>query len=168
MIDYPVMHHPTDNNYYLHRDFDKNWSDPGTIYVDTRCDIETPGDNLIIYGHNMKSGKMFASLFRFEKEEYYKKYKYIRFDTIHEKAIYEIIAAFRTEIYPEDYTGFKYYEYLNISNETSFNNYVENCRRLTPYETSSAEYGDKLITLSTCAYHDENGRYVVVAKKVLK
>ena len=35
------------------------------------------------------------------------------------------------------------------------------------YDTGvTAEYGDKLITLSTCEYSAQNGRLVVVAKRV--
>ena len=28
-----------------------------------------------------------------------------------------------------------------------------------------ADYGDELLTLSTCSYHTKNGRFVVVARK---
>ena len=62
-IDYPVMYTPDDNDYYLHLDFDKNWSDPGTPFIDTNCrPFDDRTDNVLIYGHNMKSGIMFREL----------------------------------------------------------------------------------------------------------
>lgn len=166
-IDYPVMQSMYDEEFYLHKDFDKKYTKGGTLFADTSSDIEKPSDNIIIYGHNMTTGKMFHSLFEYEDEEFYKEHKYISFDTIYGNGTYEIIAAFRTRIYEPDYTGFKYYQFFDAANEEEFNYYVENCRSLTPYTTdSSAVYGDSLITLSTCAYHHDNGRYVVVAKKI--
>lgn len=166
VIDYPVMQCMSNNEYYLRKDFDGNYSESGTLFADNSCDVKTPGDNIIIYGHNMKSGKMFHILTDYENESFYEEHKYIEFNTIYGDGMYEVIAAFYTQIYEEDYPGFKYYTFFNAASEESFNDYVANCRRLTPYKTSNAVYGDKLITLSTCAYHTENGRYVVVAKKV--
>ncbi len=168
VIDYPVMQHPGDNEYYLRRDVEGSYNESGTLFADLESDIKKPSDNIIIYGHNMKSGKMFHTLLEYYEEDYYNKYKYIRFDTIYEDGVYEIIGAFYTQIYPEDYTGFKYYNFFDATSEEEFNNYIANCKALTPYETSNASYGDKLLTLSTCAYHTDNGRFVVVAKKVKK
>lgn len=168
VVDYPVMQNKDNNEFYLRKDFDGKYSEAGTLFADNSSNIKEQSDNIIIYGHNMKSGKMFHDILNYEDEEYYNKYKYIIFNTIYEDSIYEVIAAFYTEIYPEDYTGFKYYNFFNATDEQQFDYYVSNCRRLTNYETSDAKYGDKLITLSTCAYHTENGRFVVVAKKVSK
>lgn len=166
VINYPVMYTPEDQDYYLHRDFDKDYSDPGTLFIDISCDVETPGDNLIIYGHNMLSGKMFASLLNYESEEYYRKYKYIQFNTLDGEGVYEVIAAFRSKLQKPNYKGFRYYKFFGSKNEAEFNDYVYNCRINTPYNTADAQYGDKLITLSTCAYHAKDGRFVVVAKKI--
>ena len=166
-IDYPVMQSMYDEEYYLHRDFDKEYTKGGTLFADTSSDIKKPSDNIIIYGHNMTTGKMFHSLFEYEDEDFYKEHKYISFDTIYGNGTYEIIAAFRTRIYEPDYTGFKYYQFFDAASEAEFNYYIENCKALTPYQMdSTATYGDTLITLSTCAYHHDNGRYVVVAKKI--
>lgn len=166
-IDYPVMQSMYDEEFYLHRDFDKEYTRGGTLFIDTSSDVESPSDNIIIYGHNMTTGKMFHSLFEYEDEEFYKKHKYIIFDTIYGDAKYEIIAAFRTKIYPIDYTGFKYYEFFDAGSKEEFDYYVSSCKSLTPYNIeTTAQYGDKLISLSTCAYHDDTGRYVVVAKRI--
>ena len=166
-IDYPVMLCKEDEEYYLHRDFDKKYNGNGTLFMDTESDPKKPSDNLLIYGHNMKNGKMFNNLLDYRKEDFYKKHKYIQFDTLYSKGIYEVVAAFPTKIYEEDYEGFKYYTFFNASNEKQFNIYIDSCKELTPYTIeTTASYGDELITLSTCAYHADEGRFVVVAKKI--
>lgn len=167
VIDYPVMQSMYDEEYYLRRNFDKEYSYPGTLFIDTSCDVEKPSDNIIIYGHHMNTGKMFHDLEKYEDESFYEKHKYITFDTIYGRGEYEVIAAFRTKIYDVDYTGFKYYTFFNANDKADFDYFVSNCKSLTPYNIeTTAGYGDKLITLSTCAYHTENGRFVVVAKKI--
>ena len=78
---------------------------------------------------------------------------------------YTVIAAFKTVAYSED--GFKYYHFVNAESEVAFDEYIQRCKELSLYDTGvSAEYGDKLITLSTCEYSQTNGRMVVVAKKI--
>ena len=63
--------------------------------------------------------------------------------------------------------GFRYYDFVDAENEEEFNSYVGKCKELALYDTGvTAEYGDRLITLSTCEYSAQNGRLVVVAKKV--
>lgn len=167
VIDYPVMQTPGDEEFYLHRDFDKEYSRAGTLFIDTDSDVGLPSDNLIIYGHHMQTGKMFGNLEKYEDENFYREHKYISFDTIYGNGTYEVIAAFRTQIYSPDYTGFKYYQFFDAENQEAYDSYVSNCKALMPYDIPvTAVYGDKLITLSTCAYHTENGRYVVVAKKI--
>lgn len=166
-IDYPVMQTMDDEEYYLHRDFDKNYNGNGTLFVDTAADVSRPSDNMIIYGHNMKNGKMFHDILKYEDEEFYKSHKYIQFDTIYGDGKYEVIAAFRTEIYEKDYTGFKYYTFFDATVPEDFTQFVVECQERTPYSIPvSASFGDKLITLSTCAYHADEGRFVVVAKKI--
>lgn len=91
-------------------------------------------------------------------------HKTIHFDTLTKTADYEVIAVFKTTVY--DDTGFKYYLFANAEMEEEFQAYVDECKSLSLYDTGvTAEYGDKLITLSTCEYSKPNGRLVVVAKK---
>ena len=74
-----------------------------------------------------------------------------------------MIAAFKTVAYSE--SGFKYYHFVNAESEAAFDEYIEGCKELSLYDTGvSAEYGDQLITLSTCEYSRTNGRMVIVAK----
>lgn len=98
-------------------------------------------------------------------KDFYEEHKTIHFDTLTEQAEYEIVAVFKTVAYSSE--GFRYYDFVNAEDEEGFNTYIAKCKDLALYDTGvSAEYGDKLITLSTCEYSAQNGRLVVVAKKV--
>lgn len=163
-VDYPVMHTPSDEEFYLKRDFNKEKSSSGTLFLAAKCDAFLPSDNVVIYGHNMKAGTMFHDLLNYETEDYYKEHKTFRFDTLLGNYEYEVIAAFRTEIKRDDNT-FKYYDFINAKDKEEFDDFVKKVKSKTPYTIDeTAEYGDKLVTLSTCAYHADEGRYVVVAK----
>lgn len=167
LISYPVMHTPWDEEYYLRLSFDKEYSMSGTLFVSKYSDVVKPTDNVVIYGHNMKAGTMFHALLEYENEDFYKEHKTVIFNTIYGNAEYEVIAAFKTNIKEVDDTGFKYYQFFDAATPEEFNDYVMNCKSLTPYNIpTTASYGDKLITLSTCSYHTDEGRYVVVAKRV--
>ncbi len=168
-VDYPVMYTPKDEEFYIHRDFEKNYSFGGCIFAGLGADIERPSDNIITYGHHMADASMYHDIDRYENEDYYKEHKYIRFDTLRQTGIYEVIAAYRTKVYAEEdnYTGFAYWKFVNAGSEKDYDNFIENSKSLTPYTIdTTASYGDQLLTLSTCAYHDMNGRFVVVAKRI--
>lgn len=160
-IDYPVMQTKNNTNYYLRRNFYKEYSVMGTPYLAEQCDIQN-SDNLIIYGHHISNNKMFGGLENYKQEDYYKEHQIIKFYTKEEKAEYEIIAVFKTVAY----TGFKYYNYCNFKSESEFIAFINKCYDLAFYDTGKkAEYGDKLICLSTCEYSQTNGRLVVLARK---
>ena len=164
VIDYPVMQTPDDPEYYLERGFDRTYNGYGVPFVQSNCDIDH-SDNLVIYAHHMKDGSMFAGLCDYTDEEFYKEHKTIRFDTLSEFGEYEIVAVFKTVVYSEE--GFKYYEFVD-GDEAKFDAYIAKCRELELYDTGvTAEYGDRLITLSTCEYSRSNGRMVVVAKRIV-
>ena len=167
-VDYPVMMTMEDEEFYLHRNFDKEYSSGGTLFVDTDCSLTMPTTNIIIYGHNMKAGTMFHELLNYQDQEYYDSHQYITFDTIYGDNTYQVISAFFTEIYPEDSTEFQYYKFIHANNAEEFNEYLRNIKMLSVVDTSSvkAQYGDTFITLSTCSYHTDDGRFVVVAKKI--
>lgn len=164
-IDYPIMQN---GNYYLKKDIYKNYSSHGTPYLADHCNLKT-SDNLIIYGHHMNDNTMFAQLEYYKNYNFYKNHKYINFYTLEDgqtiENTYEIVVAFKTIAYSEK--GFKYYSYTNFEDLQELNNYIEQCKKLSFYNTEkSVNYGDKLITLSTCEYSQKNGRMVVVAKKI--
>ncbi len=161
-IDYPVMQTKNNPNYYLRRNFYKEYSVMGTPYLAEQCDLQS-SDNLIIYGHHISNNKMFGELEKYKQEDYFKEHQIIKFYTKEEKVEYEIVAVFKTVAY----TGFKYYNYYNLKSESEFIAFINKCYDLAFYDTrKKAEYGDKLISLSTCEYSQTNGRLVVVARKI--
>ena len=163
-INYPVMQTPNNPNFYLKHNFEKEYSDLGTPYIQENCTI-AESDNLLIYGHHIKGGKMFGALEDYKAKSFYEQHKTIRFDTLTEQAEYEIISVFKTVEYSSK--GFRYYDFVNAENAEAFEEYLSKCKELALYDTGiNAEYGDKLLTLSTCEYSAPNGRLVVVAKKV--
>lgn len=163
-IDNVVMYAPDEIDKYLHTDFYGNYAYRGCLFMDEYCDIFS-SDNIIIYGHNMTDYTMFGSLMYYVNEDFYKAHKTISFDTIYEKQTYEIVAAVKTALVPEGEGGFKYYEYTG-HDDGQFNEYVKFLEENKLYDTDAEiEPGDKLLTLSTCAYHVKDGRFIVVAKK---
>ena len=168
-IDYPIMQTQDDPEHYLHLNFDEEYAASGTPFMDAGSDIFIPTSNFLIYGHNMKNGTMFHDLLKYESKEFYDKHKTFTFDTIYKggQGEYQVIAAAYSKIYPKDSTKFKYYQYAGITTEDEFNKYVSGVKALSIYDTGvTAEYGDQLVTLSTCAYHTDDGRFFVVAKRV--
>ena len=162
-IDYPVMQTPDNPDFYLKHGFDKEYSAYGVPYMQENC-VLGQSDNLVIYGHHMNNGSMFADLCKYTDKDFYEEHKTIRFDTLSEFGEYEIVAVFKTVAYSED--GFKYYHFVD-GDEEEFDSYIAKCRELSLYDTGvTAKYGDALITLSTCEYSRTNGRMVVVAKKI--
>ncbi len=166
-INYPVMHTPDNPDFYLKHSFDKEYSDYGCPYVQENCDVQLPSDNVIIYGHHMKNGSMFADLEKFKSQDFWQEHKTISFSTVTDIYEYEIVSVFKTFVYSDSPDSFKYYHFVNAETPEDFFAFVDRCKELSLYETGvSAEYGDKLITLSTCEYSRTNGRLVVVAKRI--
>ena len=165
-IDYPVMQ-TVNNEYYLDHNYNQQYDKNGSIFLDKDCDITNPGTNMIIYGHHMKSGKMFGNLKLYSNKEYYDKHSIIQFDTIYEEGRYQIMYVFRSRIYNEDEIVFKYYQFFEVATPEEFDSHMNEMAQMSLYDTGvTATYGDKLITLSTCDNSEQDGRFVVVAKKI--
>jgi len=165
-IDYPVLQ-TVDNEYYLNYNFNQEKDVNGCIFLDYQSDYINRDTNLIIYGHNMRSGKMFGSLSKYEDQSYYEKHSEIQFDTLYDKGIYKIMFVFHGQIYKKEDITFKYYQFYDAKTEKEFNSYMESMNELSLYNTGiTASYGDQLITLSTCDGSDITKRFVVVAKRI--
>lgn len=169
-VDYPVLYTPDDPEYYLRRAFDGSYALSGSLFIGADCFPD--GTNIIIYGHKMKDGSMFGGLDAYADEEYAKAHPEITYDLIHpdgsyERLTFEVMAAFYSRIYKVDEENvFRYYYSTDLSDPEDFQYYVEATMSASLYDLGvTAEYGDQLLTLSTCSYHTENGRFVVVARK---
>lgn len=166
-INYPVLQ-TTDNEYYMTHTYKKEYSKDGSIFLDKDYNWDVPSSNLLIYGHNNKNGNMFQELLKYEDESYYKEHPTIKFTTVNEDCTYEIIAVFKSRVYyKSEKNVFRYYYFINAENEEEYNNYVEESKKASLYDTGkTAEYGEQLLTLSTCEYSQEDGRFVIVARKI--
>lgn len=176
-ITYPVVQ-ANDNSYYLDHTYQKEYSARGSIFLDMDASITKPSDNFLIYGHRNKNGAMFEDMMKYKSEDFYKEHKTINFVTLLEDKEYEILAVFESRIYRKsDKNVYRYYYFVNSDDTSKYNSaitdpkaayddFVSNAKKSQLYETGvTAEYGDQLLTLSTCAYHTDNGRFVIVAKK---
>ncbi|MCR5256165.1 MAG: class B sortase [Acetatifactor sp.] len=165
-LDVPVVQ-TTDNDYYLNHNLNQEYDKNGSIFMDAACDVIKGNTNYILYGHHMRSGKMFGKLDNYEKQDFYEKHKTIEFDTIYEKGTYEVMYVFRSKVYSEEEITFKYYQFIDANSPQEFDSYMNEMAEMSLIDTGvTAEYGDSLLTLSTCDYQENNGRFVVVAKKV--
>ncbi len=166
-INYPVMQSPDNPNFYLDHGFDKGETDYGCPYVAEICDMSKPSDNLIIYGHHKKNGSMFTDLKKFGKKSFWEEHKTFSFNTLYERQTYEVVAVFKTVVYTNSTSEFRYYQFADAKTPEQFDEYIAKCKEKALYDTGvSAVYGDQLITLCTCEYSNKNGRLVLVAKRV--
>ena len=164
VIDYPVMYRPSEENYYLHRDFNGEYSANGCLFLSELCNPDT-SDNLIIYGHHMNSGKMFAALDRYKDSAFYLEHPLISYDTLHGSETYQVFAVFCTPVYTGN--DFPYYTFTKAEDAAEYREYIKAVKERALYDTRiSAVFGDRLLTLSTCEYSQVNGRVVVMAKKI--
>ena len=164
-INYPVMYTPDDPEYYLHIAFDKTYSLSGTPFIGADCD--TQSDCFIIYGHNMKNDTMFGTLDYYSNVEFFEKNPEFTFDTLYEERTYCVFAAFKGRIVGKDEYGFRYYDYAGKLDENAFSEFITELENASLYKTGvKPVYGDQILLLSTCAYHTENGRFVVAAYRI--
>lgn len=159
-IDYPIMQTKDNPQYYLRRGFDKQYSYLGTPFMDSRCDMNYD-NNIIIYGHNMKDGKMFADLLKYRDKEYCESHNIINLITPNEVRKYEIIAVCKVKSDDE------WYGYTCQKDKESFNNLITHIKDKSLYlSQDEIQYGDYFLTLSTCEYSQQNGRLIVIAVRI--
>lgn len=165
-LNYPVMQDSSGSDYYLNHDFQKQPSIHGLPFLDMNCNIRE-SNALMIHGHNMKTGLIFGDLMNYKKGSYYKTHRLIHFNTLYEKADYEIIAVILSKVYEKAEDAFRYYELESLQTPEGFYSYMDQIKELALYQTeNSVNFGDRLLILSTCEYSTANGRMAVIARKV--
>ncbi len=166
-INYPVMYSPNSGDYYLYRNYKKESASSGSIYID---DYYEPGSsNMIVHGHNMQNGSMFAELDEYDDPAFFSENNVIRFDTMDEIREYEIINVAIVSLLSIDEDFFDFFEYGNITDEQAFNEYMGIINSMELYDTgATASFGDNIITMSTCLASNTHapGRFLVVAKEI--
>ena len=165
-IDYPVVQRVDEPNYYLKHDFAGRYTDYGCPFMQADCDALAPSDNLIIYGHNMKDGSMFADLAKYRSKDFWQTHKTVWFDTELGSYAYEIFAVIHTTVQADAADAFAFYLFVDAATPEEFTSYVSACKARALFDTGIfAEYGDKLLTLSTCDNITDNGRLLLIAKQ---
>ncbi len=166
-LDDSLMYTPDDPEKYLHLDFTGTYSVYGLPFLDSDCSLNPESDNLIIYGHNMKDGSRFRTIMAYEDESHWEAHPVIRLFTLEEEREYEVLAAFYDRVYYKYEECFKFYQFIDAEDEAAYNEAITYYKEHSVYDTGvTAQYGDRLITLVTCSSHEENGRFVVVAREV--
>jgi sortase B len=157
-IDYPIMQTKNNPEYYLRRNINKEYSYIGTPFMDARCNAYTD-NNLIVYGHNMRDGAMFAGLMKFKDYNYCKNHQniYVKINGVSYK--YTLFAVCKVNANDD------WYNYTDQTDEETFNNLISHIKDKSLYFSNNAKYGDFFITLSTCEYSQTNGRLILIAKR---
>ena len=162
-INYPVMYPRNDsegNYYYIDHMPNGSYSASGTLFMDFRNKDDFSDQNTCIYGHNMKNGSMFASLHNYGESGYYVAHPVIYLSTPTANYRIDLIAGFVTEP-----TSFAYAR--NFDGAAQFQAQVSLYRELSDFKSDVVVADDdKLVTLSTCTYEVDDGRYVVVGKLI--
>ena len=170
-IDHPIMQAAKDMGgepyFYLHHDYQGNATEEGSLFVDSESSCYPQDHNTVIYGHNMKDGRNFGMLERFEDRTFCESHRTIYYDTIYQTGTYQVVAVLKSRVLYQEEEGFRYYQLFNYQTREIFQECVDFIRENQIYDLGvSLHYGDRLLMLSTCDYSRENGRLVVVAVKV--
>ena len=154
-LDYPVMHTPGSPLKYLRRDFFGDRSQSGVPFLDWRCNLTD--DNLIIYGHNMKAGTMFAGITAYRDQDYRDAHPVIEFETEQGCVVYTIFAVVRLR------KTDRWYSFLRTEDEDSFCRAVTDIQSRALYDTGiTPSPGQQMLTLSTCYGSHDDDRLVVI------
>ena len=164
IIDYPVVKSPeTDPEYYLHRDYDKNYLFSGTPFIGAGADENS--DAFVIYAHKMNNDTMFGTLDNYANTEWAKQHADIEFDTADEHRVYRVFAAVQTQVGREN--EFKYYEKTGSLSDKEYNAFVKELSDISLIDIEEyPKNKQQILMLSTCSYHTENGRFFVAAYRV--
>ena len=158
-INYPVMHTPDEPERYLRRNFHGEYSESGVPFLDFRCSLDS--DNLIIYGHNMMNGTMFAGLQGYVQEDFCKAHPIVEFQSAKGCAEYQVFAVAWVKSNDE------WYKTVNLDSAEGFNSAVEKIIGKALFQVgSSPGFGTQILTLSTCYDSAHNGRLLVLAAKL--
>ena len=169
-ISFPVMQTTEENDeYYLAANFEHEESRNGIPFLDIRCVATNSDMNQLIYGHNINNREVFGLLKQYENKDFYEAHPTFHYDLLNEEREYEIFAVYRA-MRPKDkdaHVKFKYYEYIKLSAKSMYDEYVERCKEESMFKIDvTPQWGEELITLSTCSYHVKSGTFVVVGRRI--
>ena len=158
-VDYPVLQHEGDDNYYLDHNLDGSSGYPGCIYSQSYNTKDFTDSNTVLYGHNMKNGSMFGSLHEFEDNEFFNENPYIYIYTPEKTLVYQIFAACEAG---DTHLLYAY----DFDTESGFDRFVSDINSVRDMRSHvrsglGVVYGRKLVTLSTCIKGEPESRWIV-------
>ncbi|QNM06738.1 class B sortase [Qiania dongpingensis] len=157
-INYPIVQ-CEDNDYYLTHTFEREENASGALFVDSGIQDRMEGKNVIVYGHNMKNGSMFANLKKYREDEFFDDHRRFEVYTSTGHYTYEVFSVCTVSPDSDTYT-------IGFADDADFMNYIQKMQSRSIHKTGvtvSAE--DKIITLSTCVNHNVD-RLIVQAKRL--
>ena len=155
-----------DNSFYMDHDFDGNESVAGKLFVDSRNTLWPQDDHILIYGHNMKDGSMFGSLNNYRNVGFLRATTCIQFNTIYGDAQYVPFALFDASMTKDDPNYFKLIR-LNFSEEQPFDAFLEDVQSRSLFNIPvDVNEDDQLLSLVTCSYSMDNGRFIIMCRKL--
>lgn len=156
-IHYPLMQ-GEDNEYYLEHTWDNIPSASGSIFLECRNSADLTDFNTIVYGHNMRSGTMFASLHYFSYPDYFSARPYVYLVTDDGVLRYEIFSTYRAEVDSQTYG-------LSFHQQETRENFIANALERSEIDTGIIPgITDRILTLSTCSGWGYETRWVVHAR----
>lgn len=155
VINYPVCQ-GEDNSYYLKHLVDGTYNANGCLFIDCKNADDFSDDNTIIYGHHMKSGKMFASLIKYADQAYYEEHPEMYLVIGNKTYLVEIFSGYVTTVDSSAYT-------INCGSRKEFAEWLRAVSNRSDFNPNAMEISldDRIVTLSTCAYNFHNARYVI-------
>ena len=154
-LNYPIVQTAEEGGeYYLYRDIDGSSNKNGTVFLDWRCNSDFTSQNNLIYGHNMKTGRMFAPIVKYRDQSFYDAHPYMYLYTPNQLYKVNLFAGMVT---PHDSTVYSY----SLSAD-----YIKQCIASSTFKSSVGTPTGNILTLSTCAYDYDNARYVVMGELV--
>ena len=155
-VNYPVVQRKDETDYYLYRDFYGVRRARGCIYVREQCDVFAPSDNVVMYGHMMNDGTMFADLSNYTKKSFWEAHPYIYIVDDRGVHRYEIFAAYEASIRSIVYA-------LEFDSDLK-ERFIEAAVEHSVIDTGiTPEITNRILTLSTCTRGDYESRRVVHA-----
>ena len=167
-IDNPI-YQTADNDFYLTHNQNKQKSVYGALFFDCENVIteEKTDKNLVIYGHHMKNGSMFANLTKYKSLSFYKANPTIEFSTLYKNSTYKIFSVFVLNASKADDNDYIYnISRKNFLNDSDFDSWADEAYQRSLINTGvEVENGDNIITLVTCVYDFDDARLVVMARE---
>lgn len=154
-----------DNEYYLTHDFYGDERKSGAVFMDEANEIWPQDQHMILYGHNMKNGTMFARLTQYSTIKYAARNPFIYFDTIYETGTYVVLAAMRLPAKETMTPSFNIRTFF--FGDASFNSFLYAIQERALYVTTvGADANDQLLSLVTCSYNEDDERFILITRRL--